>query len=210
MPRPEAAFEQIACFADVAFGRHEHEDIPGIRFDQRVFHGADGGLDVAKVARVLGGLRGREGFRGLVTDFHREQPPGHLHDRRTAESLGKSCRVDGSRGDDQVQIGPARKQQFREVAEQEVDVEGAFVRLVENEDRIGAQQRVRLDFRQQDAVGHELDAGIPAGVVAKANLAADLAAPLVTPSSSATRRETLSAATRRGWVQPMARNPGCS
>ena len=64
-----------------------------------------------------------------------------------------------------------------QVAEQEVDVERALVGFVEDERRVGAQERVGLDLRQQNAVRHELDAGVAPGVVVEAHFAADLAAP---------------------------------
>ena len=71
----------------------------------------------------------------------------------------------------------ATTQQALQVAEQEVDVERAFVRLVDDQRAVGAQHGVRLDLGEEDAVGHELDARVAAGVIVEANLAADLAAP---------------------------------
>ena len=54
-----------------------------------------------------------------------------------------------------------RGQQPLEVAEQEVDVEAALVRLVDDDRVVAAQQPVALDLGQQDAVGHQLDAACP-------------------------------------------------
>ena len=69
-----------------------------------------------------------------------------------------------------------RAQQLLEVAEQEVDVEAALVRLVDDHRVVARQPAVGLDLRQQDAVGHELDRGLLADVVVEAHLVADRAA----------------------------------
>ena len=87
------------------------------------------------------------------------------------------CRVDRRRGDDQLEVGPAR-QQLLEVAEQEVDVEAALVRLVDDQRVVPAQHPVVLDLGQQDAVGHHLDRGVLAGPVGEPDLVADRAAEL--------------------------------
>jgi hypothetical protein len=70
--------------------------------------------------------------------------------------LGKTVGVDGGRGDDDLEVGPAR-QDLAQVAQQKVDVQAAFVRLVDDDGVVGLQQRVGLGFGQQNAVGHELD-----------------------------------------------------
>ena len=80
--------------------------------------------------------------------------------------------VDRGRGDDDFEVGSAR-QQLAQVAEQEVDVQAAFVRLVDDDAVVGPQQRVGLGFGQQDAVGHELDRGVAAQAVLKAHLVAN-------------------------------------
>ncbi len=45
-----------------------------------------------------------------------------------------------------------------QVAEQEIDVEAAFVGLVDDDRVVAGEQRIRLRFGQQDTVGHQLDA----------------------------------------------------
>ena len=110
-----------------------------------------------------------------VTDLDRIGATGHLDDRCAAEVPGELLRVDGGGGDDECEVGSAR-QQAREVAEQEVDVEAALVRLVEN-DRVVAQKVwVRSDLGEQDAVRHELDERARAGVVAEPDAVPDGAA----------------------------------
>jgi hypothetical protein len=72
------------------------------------------------------------------------------------EVLSKSSRVDRCRGDNHLQVGPLRQQLF-EVAEDEVDVQAALMRLVDDQRVIPAQHPITLDLGQQDAVGHHLD-----------------------------------------------------
>ena len=110
-----------------------------------------------------------------VTHVHRVASSGDFDDRRVVEMAGKAFRVDGRRGDDQFQIGPTRQQPL-EIAQQEIDVEAAFVGLVKNDDLVLLQLAVALGFRQQNAVGHQLDDGIWPGSVGKTHLVADLAA----------------------------------
>jgi hypothetical protein len=86
--------------------------------------------------------------------------------------LREAVGVDGGRGDDDLQVGPAR-QHLPQVAEQEVDVQAALVRLVDDQRVVGAQQRVALRLGQQDAVGHQLDRGAGLQPVLEAHLVAD-------------------------------------
>ena len=107
--------------------------------------------------------------------LHREQPARHLDHRRRpvrCEVLREAIGVDRGRGDDHLQVGPAR-QELPQVAEQEVDVQAALVRLVDDQRVVGAQQRVGLRLGQQDAVGHQLDVGAGLQPVLEAHLEAD-------------------------------------
>ena len=120
---------------------------------------------------VLAGLLERP-----VALLHRKHPPRHHDDGRGAvpgrKMRGKPVGVDGGRGHDDLQVGPAW-QDLAQVTEQEVDVQAAFVRLVDDQRVVLAQQRVGLRFGQQDAVGHQLDTGTGAQPVLKAHLESD-------------------------------------
>ena len=96
----------------------------------------------------------------------------HAHHRRVAEVLRKTLGVDRRGGDDHLQIA-ALDQQLLEIAEQEIDVETALVRFVDDDGVVGRQPAVGLDFGQQNAVGHELDRRLLADVVVEAHLIAD-------------------------------------
>src|SRR3546814_18940089 len=55
-----------------------------------------------------------------------------------------------------LEIGTLR-QDALEPAEQEVDVEAAFVRLVDDDRVVAVQQMIAAKLGEQDAVGHQLD-----------------------------------------------------
>ena len=84
----------------------------------------------------------------------------------------EALRLDGRRRDDHLQVGPAR-QQLTQIAEQEVDVEAALVRLVEDQGVVAQQAAVALDLGEQDAVGHQLDQRAVAGLVGEPHGVAD-------------------------------------
>ncbi len=86
---------------------------------------------------------------------------GRLARRRVGEVLGEALRVDRRRGDDDLEVGAAW-QQLLEVAEDEVDVEAALVRLVDDDRVVAAQLAVALHLGEQDAVGHHLDERVAA------------------------------------------------
>src|SRR5690606_1212093 len=108
-------------------------------------------------------------------DLHRVGAAGDFDHGDVAEVAGEAVRVDGGGGDDEFEVGAAGEQPG-EVAEQEVDVEAAFVRFVDDEGVVAAQLLVVGEFGQQDAVGHQLDPGLLADLVGEADLVADEAA----------------------------------
>ncbi len=86
----------------------------------------------------------------------------------SAEVRGEAFRLDRRGGDDHLQVRPSR-QKLAEVPEEEVDVEAALVRLVEDECVVAQEPAVTLDLGEQDAVGHQLHQGAVAGVVGEAD-----------------------------------------
>ncbi len=91
----------------------------------------------------------------------------------SAEAAG----VDRRARDDELQVGPLG-QQPAQVAEQEVDVEAALVRLVDDDRVVAAQQAVVLDLGQQQAVGEQPHERLGAGLVLEAHRIADRGAKL--------------------------------
>ena len=95
----------------------------------------------------------------------------HLDDRRLIEERAKLLDLQGGRRHDDPEIR-APQHELPEIAENEIDVEGPLVRLVDDQRVVGEQIAVALDLREQDAVGHQLDARVRRGVPAKAHLIA--------------------------------------
>ena len=111
-------------------------------------------------------------FKGAVAQLHRVGAARHHDHRRWAlgrgKVLGKPIGIDGGRGDDDFQIGAAR-QNLPQIAEQKINVQAAFMRLVDDQGVVGQQQGVGLRLGQQNAIGHQLDRGARAQAVLEAN-----------------------------------------
>ncbi len=176
--------QPVDCVGDVvdlAFTRKEHEYITRTG-DGQFVDGIDHGLDlVASVARV--------GFvvcaEGSIAHFDRVGPTGHLDDRRGnrrgsrviggrgSEMLSEPLGIDRRRRDDHRQIGTLR-QELLEIAEDEIDVEAALVRLVDDQRVVPPQHPVALNLRQQNAVGHHLDQRSRTDLIGEANRVPDV------------------------------------
>ena len=164
--RARAVFQRVGGVADLPLTAEKDQDVAGPGGAQLVHGGTDG---LGLIARFLVGAV-RVGDRP-VPDLDRVRPPGHLDHRRPAEGLAEALRVDGGGGDDDLEVGPAR-QQALEVAQDEVDVQAALVRLVNDQRVVTKQPPVALHLGQQDAVGHQLDQRLVAGVVVEPHLIA--------------------------------------
>src|SRR5260370_10643890 len=68
--------------------------------------------------------------------------------------------------------------QLLEVAEDEVDVQAALMRFVDDQRVVAEQLPVPLHLGQQDAVGHDLDQGVVAGGIGEPHLVPDGSAEL--------------------------------
>ena len=80
--------------------------------------------------------------QGFVHDLDRVGASGHFDDRHGGvqgvfEMVAEFLRIDGRRGDDELQV-TAFGQQCGQVAEQEIDVEAAFMRLVDHDGVVAA------------------------------------------------------------------------
>ena len=64
------------------------------------------------------------------------------------------------------------------MTEEEVDVERALVRLVDDDRVVVAEHRVALHFGKEHAIGEKLHDGVARGLVVEPDFAADFAAPL--------------------------------
>ena len=181
----EGAPDRLGGVADLPLPGQEHQDVArrfGRKFAQRVDDrlGLIAGFDahdfVVGIVGIVIVVDPTGKFQRPITDLDRIRTPGNLHDRgrptRTREVRGEAFRIDGGRGDDDFEIGASR-QQFAQIAEQEVDVEAAFVGLVEDQGVVAQQPTVALDLGEQDAVGHEFDQGSVADVVGEPHAVSD-------------------------------------
>ena len=113
--------------------------------------------------------------RRTVADVDREEPAGDVHDGGV-EERGELRGVHRRGRDDDLEVAAAREE-AREDAEEEIDVEGALVRLVHDDRVVGPEERVGARLGEEDAVRQELDARLraerPRVAVAVADEAAD-------------------------------------
>ncbi|CAN0640457.1 hypothetical protein BCEP27_10080 [Burkholderia cepacia] len=179
--------QRLGRLADLALAGQEHQHVAGAfaaqfvdRVDDRVHQVAlrfARGLHAIAAARAFGIFHRRAilGHRP-VAHLDRIQPPAHLdHGRGTlvgAEMAREAIGVDRRGRDDQLQVRPPR-QDFLQVAEQEVDVQAALVRLVDDQRVVRLQQRIGLRLGEQDPVRHQLDGRARREIVGKAHLVAD-------------------------------------
>ena len=184
---PLLALDGFGGLADLALAGEEHQDV-AVALAHELAAGADDAVDLVDV-RDPGfdlAVLARDGFldgQRAVADLDRERAAGDLDDRcgravGVGEMLREPLRVDGRRGDDDLQVR-ALGQQPLEVAQQEIDVEAAFVGLVDDDRVVVEQQPVALDLGEQNAVGHELDARVAADAIVETDGVADVAADLL-------------------------------
>ncbi len=162
-----APLQCLVGVADLALAGQEHQHVATRVLAGDFIHRRDDGVVDGALALLLA-----LAFQRPVADLHRISPPLHADHRRIVEMAGEAFGVDGGRGDDDLQV-PALAQQLLEVAQQEVDVEAALVGFVDDDGVVGRQPAVARDLGQQDAVGHELDAGVVADLVGEAHLVSD-------------------------------------
>ena len=191
MPGEVPSADGVLGIPDLGLAGEEHEHVAAalaVELVERVVDAVDrvgigrwAGRSVAGVVQFV--IVHRLGDERPVADLDRVGAPGHLDDRRgravgIREVPREALRVDRRRGDDDLEVG-APRQQLLEVAEQEVDGEAALVRLVDDDRVVLAQHAVAVDLVEQDAVGHQLDAGVLAHPVGEAHLVADELADLL-------------------------------
>ena len=193
-PRAEVPSQSGLVLADIAFSGGEDQDVPGAvhvgGVDDQLGAGPGhrlGHVRLLPVRALLLGVepgdmphqgRGRSGR--LVEGLDRigaagDLQHGHLGVQGPGEVVAELDRINGGRGDDQLQIGPFG-QQGGQIPQQKVDVQAALVGLVDDDGVVGPQLRIALDLRQEDAVGDHSQTGASAGLVGESHLVADLIA----------------------------------
>ncbi len=178
--------KRVRRVADFPLAGQEDQHVPGclvLEFPDRVDDGlgrvAGDGADhiVVGVVGVVAGVRLHDLLQRPVADLDWVRAAGHLDDRGAVEMRSEALGLDGRRRDDDLEVGAAG-QQLTQVTEQEVDVQAALVRLVDDQRVVAQQQAVALHLGKQDAVGHQLDQRAVTGLVGEADGVADRVAEL--------------------------------
>ena len=175
--------QHVGAVADFAFAGQENEDAAAFADVEQVLHAARDGFRQFLVLKRL-----------QVDVLDRVDASADLDDRGVAEERRDAGGVERGGRDDDAEFGAPREQELH-VPEQKVDVEGAFVHLVQDDAVVLVQFRVVLRLGQQDTVRHELD---DRGIV-RAVVEAHLIADLVSARASGLVRET---AGERGGGDP--------
>ncbi|MBV6489644.1 MAG: hypothetical protein GHHEDOFH_03647 [Pseudorhodoplanes sp.] len=180
LARVQAA-QMVGHVANLALAGQEHEYVAGRLAPQRLDRLVDPRRQVGFVLVVAVAV-----VEAPVADLHRIEPPRDFDHgcrldvlaRRPGappEMPGEALGVDRRRGDDQLQVvAPRPFDQLLQVAEQEVDVQAALVRLVDDEGVVLREQRIRHRLGQQDPVGHQLDRGTGRQRLVEADLVAHM------------------------------------
>ena len=154
--------QRLGRGADVALAGEEDEDVALVGSGEALLHGVrDGGGEVGLLAL------GR-----APAHLDRIGAAGDREDGRAAEEVREGLRLERRGGDDHAQVGTARED-APQAPEDEVHVERALVGLVHHDRVVGAQERVRAQLREQDAVGHELHAVVARELLPEAVLPPD-------------------------------------
>ena len=164
----QVSAQMISRFTDFTLTRQKHQDVSSaVRAEPQLVHRIGNRIVQVVVARL---------FKRPIALLNWEHPARHHDDRCRPLGAGKViCKplcINRCRRDDDLQVWPAR-QQLAQVAQQEINVQAAFVRLVNDDRIVGVQQWVGLRFSQQDTVSHQLDGGIAAQAILKTHLEAD-------------------------------------
>ena len=169
---PEATTAQrVGGVADLALAGQEHQHVAGA-FAAKL-------VDRVGERRLLLVARGVFGVAAdrTIAQLDRIQAARHFDHRCAIEVAREALGVNGGGGHDDPELGTARHQAF-DVTQQEVDVQAALVRLIQDDRVVLAQFAVALRLGEQDAVGHQLERGARPDLVVEAHLAAHQAAEL--------------------------------
>ncbi len=153
-------------FTDLALAGKEDQDVPGAGRGDLVHRVEDALLHVAILHLFAAGAQ------RPVANLDRMRAPGDLDHRGSAEVIAEAPRIDGRGGDDDLEIWTPPPQS-RHVPEQEVDVQAALVRFVDDERVVAQEARVAPRRGEQDAVRHDLDEAVGPRSVAETHLVAD-------------------------------------
>ncbi|CCK02598.1 putative periplasmic protein kinase ArgK and related GTPases of G3E family [Cronobacter sakazakii 701] len=162
--------QPVSGVADFTLAAHKDQDIAR-PFAAQLLHGVENRLQLI----ALGVVCFFDDW--AIAHLNRIRTARNFDNRRVIKVARETLRIDGRRRNNNFQIR-ALWQQFAQVTQQKIDVQAALVRLIDDDGVVLHQQAILLDFRQQDTVGHQLNHGIVADVIAKAHFITDAAARL--------------------------------
>ncbi len=99
------------------------------------------------------GVLGFVGLRG-VAHFDRVIAAGDRDDRRVVEEFRHALDIERGRGHDEFEIRPPR-QEALEHAEQQIDIEGSLVRLVDDDGVVAPEGRIGRELGEQQSIRHQ-------------------------------------------------------
>ena len=118
--------QSLRSVADFAFSRQENQNVAAQaihrQFVQRGTH------RLWNILHLTFGIL----LQRTVTHLHRITAATHQHDRRTAKMFSEALCIQRGRSNDELEITTAW-QQLLEVTQQEIDIQAALMRLVDND-----------------------------------------------------------------------------
>ena len=141
-PAREALAQQVGGLADLALAGQEHEDVAGPLAPEVLGGGDDRVLELLLVVGLLVAGRRAAGSGPRPDTSRPDTSMTGAGAPARAEVAREALGVERRRRDDHLEVGPPR-QQLLQVAQQEVDVEAALVRLVDDDRVVGGEQRGR-------------------------------------------------------------------
>ena len=154
---------------DNLLARQEAQDVPRLPVVQ---HPADGVLNLGKEGLGGDGGVGAGGhLRRVVDQGDRIGDGVYGDDGAAVEVAGEYFGVHGGRRHDDLEFLAGGQHPLQE-PQHEVDVQAALVGLVHHHHGVAGQPGVQLHLLQQDAVGHNLDAGGGVSLVLEPHLVA--------------------------------------
>ncbi|OQC73410.1 MAG: hypothetical protein BWX45_00493 [Deltaproteobacteria bacterium ADurb.Bin002] len=146
--------EAFTGFADILLRGQENQNILKAPLALQILHTGHGFIDIGRFALFLFGRIQRP-----PANLHRVHSARDFDNRRPVKRLCEFCGVDGGGRDDHLQVF-SFLQQVSQIPQNEIDVQAAFVRFIDDDRIVGQQIPISGSFRKQDAVGHDPDQGL--------------------------------------------------
>ena len=167
---PQLALQELAHVAYLALAGQKYQNVAAAdlaRFGDDFSTGLEHrGRQVGILLLLIGGL--------AIADFDRVAAPDHRDDRSVIEESRDALHIQCRRGHDEFQIRPPR-QQLLQHPEQQIDIERALMRLIDDDGVVTPQPGVGGQLRQQQPVGHQQQTRGVRRLIGEAHAKADAA-----------------------------------